>query len=55
LPEQPGIAVLIEKALGVKCARSWKYFDPDTAIKGYPDITPRDAEAVAAWDAAHGQ
>jgi isoleucyl-tRNA synthetase len=53
--DAPVLAVLIEKAPGVKCARSWKYFDPDTAIKGYPDITPRDAEAVAAWDAAHGQ
>ncbi len=48
----PGVAVVIEKAPGVKCARSWKYFDPATADKRYPDITPRDAEAVAAWDAA---
>ncbi|MCX7358257.1 MAG: isoleucine--tRNA ligase [Alphaproteobacteria bacterium] len=50
----PGVAVVIEKAPGVKCARSWKYFDPATADKRYPDITPRDAEAVAAWDAARG-
>jgi len=54
LPEMPGVAVVIEKAAGVKCARSWKYFDPATADPRYPDITPRDAEAVAAWDAAHG-
>ncbi|MGD9966707.1 MAG: isoleucine--tRNA ligase [Hyphomonadaceae bacterium] len=53
LPERPGVAVVIEKAAGVKCARSWKYFDPATADPRYPDITPRDAEAVAAWDAAH--
>ncbi|MEZ5970721.1 MAG: isoleucine--tRNA ligase [Hyphomonadaceae bacterium] len=52
LPEAPGVAVVIEKAPGVKCARSWKYFDPATADPRYPDITPRDAEAVAAWDAA---
>jgi isoleucyl-tRNA synthetase len=51
LPEVAGVAVVIEKALGVKCARSWKYFDPATADPRYPDITPRDAEAVAAWDA----
>ena len=52
LPETPGVAVAVEKAPGVKCARSWKYFDPATADPRYPDITPRDAEAVAAWDAA---
>ncbi|MBI3438952.1 MAG: isoleucine--tRNA ligase [Proteobacteria bacterium] len=55
LPETPGVAVTIEKASGVKCARSWKYFDPLTADPKYPDITPRDADAVAAWDAAHGR
>jgi isoleucyl-tRNA synthetase len=54
LPERPGVAVVIEKAPGVKCARSWKYFDPATADPRYPDITPRDAEAVAALDAARG-
>ena len=52
LPETPGVAVVVEKAPGVKCARSWKYFDPATANPRYPDITPRDAEAVMAWDAA---
>jgi isoleucyl-tRNA synthetase len=54
LPEIEGVAVVIEKAAGVKCARSWKYFDPATADPRYPDITPRDAEAVAAWEAARG-
>ncbi|MDQ7076509.1 MAG: class I tRNA ligase family protein [Robiginitomaculum sp.] len=38
----------------IKCARSWKYFDPASADPAYPDITPRDAAAVRAWDAAHG-
>ncbi|MBY0564271.1 MAG: isoleucine--tRNA ligase [Hyphomonadaceae bacterium] len=55
LPEIPHVAVMIEKARGAKCARSWKYFDPATANPRYPDITPRDAEAVAVWDAAHGR
>ncbi|MEQ1493147.1 MAG: class I tRNA ligase family protein, partial [Terricaulis sp.] len=54
LSEAQGVAVVIEKAPGVKCARSWKYFDPAAADPRYPDITPRDAEAVAAWDAARG-
>jgi isoleucyl-tRNA synthetase len=55
LAEQPGVAVLVERAPGVKCARSWKYFDPATADPRHPAITPRDAEAVIAWDGAHGR
>jgi isoleucyl-tRNA synthetase len=55
LPETPGVAVAVEKAPGVKCARSWKYFDPTTANPRYPDITPRDAEAVAEWDSRRGR
>jgi isoleucyl-tRNA synthetase len=51
LSDVPGVAVIVERAAGVKCARSWKYFDPRTADPRYPEITPRDAEAVAAWDA----
>jgi isoleucyl-tRNA synthetase len=53
LAETPGVAVLVEAAPGVKCARSWKYFDPATALPDFPDITPRDAAAVVEWDAAH--
>jgi isoleucyl-tRNA synthetase len=54
LGDAPGIAVHIDKAAGVKCARSWKYFDPNSADPDCPDITPRDAKAVREWDAAHG-
>ncbi|MEQ1709404.1 MAG: isoleucine--tRNA ligase [Terricaulis sp.] len=54
LPETPDVAVIVEKAPGVKCARSWKYFDPATADPRYPDITPRDGAVVAAWDALRG-
>ncbi len=43
----------IDKGL-IKCARSWKYFDPATADPELKDITPRDALAVREWDAAHG-
>jgi isoleucyl-tRNA synthetase len=49
LEDVEGVAVTINRASGVKCARSWKYFDPKTALAGYPDITPRDALAVMAW------
>ncbi len=54
LPGVPGMGVQVEKASGIKCARSWKYFDPKTADPAYPDITPRDALAVKEWDAVHG-
>jgi isoleucyl-tRNA synthetase len=46
LADVPGVAVVPAKASGVKCARSWKYFDPATAEPGYPDVTPRDAKAL---------
>jgi len=42
------------KASGVKCARSWRYFDPKTADPAFPDITPRDAAAMREWQAQAG-
>jgi len=51
------IKVIFSKAEGagmIKCARSWKYFDPKLADPEFPDITARDAQAVRQWDAAHG-
>jgi isoleucyl-tRNA synthetase len=46
LDDAPGVAVVPQKAGGVKCARSWRYFDPATAEPDYPDVTPRDAQAL---------
>ncbi len=46
LPEVKGVAVSFAPALGVKCARSWRYFDPAAADPEYPDVTPRDAQAL---------
>jgi isoleucyl-tRNA synthetase len=54
LDDVDGVGVVPTKAGGVKCARSWKYFDPATADPAFPDITPRDALSVKAWDAAKG-
>jgi isoleucyl-tRNA synthetase len=45
-------AVACHPADGVKCARSWKYFDPAAADPEFPDITPRDAAAVREHRAA---
>ena len=46
LPDVPGVAVVPHRTAGVKCARSWKYFDPATALPGYVSVTPRDAKAL---------
>ena len=46
LPEAPDVGVVVERARGVKCARSWRYFDPATAAPDFPDVTPRDAQAL---------
>jgi isoleucyl-tRNA synthetase len=46
LPETPDVAVVVERAKGIKCARSWRYFDPSTASPDFPDVTPRDAAAL---------
>ena len=46
-----GVAVVVKRAAGRKCARSWKYFDPATADPDYPQVTPRDAKALREWQA----
>ncbi len=46
LSEAPEVGVVVERARGVKCARSWRYFDATTAWPDFPDVTPRDAEAL---------
>ncbi|MCU0886221.1 MAG: isoleucine--tRNA ligase, partial [Beijerinckiaceae bacterium] len=51
MPDVPGVAVVVGMAPGIKCARSWRYFDPATADPAYPDVTPRDAEALRERDA----
>jgi isoleucyl-tRNA synthetase len=44
--EAPGFSVVPVRASGVKCARSWRYFDPATADPEFPDVSPRDAKAL---------
>ena len=46
LPEAADVGVVVERARGVKCARSWRYFDAATASPDFPDVTPRDAQAL---------
>jgi isoleucyl-tRNA synthetase len=46
-----GIAVEPLKAEGRKCARSWRVLPEVGTDPRYPDLSLRDADAVAAWDA----
>ncbi|MGJ5021054.1 isoleucine--tRNA ligase [Bradyrhizobium oligotrophicum] len=47
----PGVAVVVEKAVGKKCARSWKILESVGDDKDYPDVSPRDAQALREWKA----
>jgi isoleucyl-tRNA synthetase len=47
----PGVAVVVEKAVGTKCARSWKISPTVGEDTEYPDVTPRDAKALREWKA----
>ncbi|MBR1178253.1 isoleucine--tRNA ligase [Bradyrhizobium sp. KB893862 SZCCT0404] len=47
----PGVAVVVEKAVGTKCARSWKISPTVGEDAEYPDVTPRDAQALREWKA----
>ncbi|MGJ5202140.1 isoleucine--tRNA ligase [Bradyrhizobium sp. HKCCYLR20261] len=47
----PGVAVVVEKAVGRKCARSWKILESVGEDKDYPDVSPRDAKALREWKA----
>jgi isoleucyl-tRNA synthetase len=47
----PGVAVVVEKAQGLKCARSWKILPTVGDDAEYPDVSPRDAIALREWKA----
>ncbi len=51
LDNVPGVAVVVEKAQGIKCARSWKILPTVGEDKEYPDVSPRDAKALREWKA----
>jgi isoleucyl-tRNA synthetase len=51
LNDVPGVAVVVEKAVGQKCARSWKILPTVGEDAEYPDVTPRDAQALREWKA----
>ena len=47
------IAVAFARAEGRKCARSWRILPEVGSDPRYPDLSLRDAEAVAAYDETH--
>ena len=51
LSDVPGVAVVVEKAIGTKCARSWKILPTVGDDKEFPDVSPRDAQALREWKA----
>jgi isoleucyl-tRNA synthetase len=51
LNDVKGVAVVVEKAVGTKCARSWKILPTVGEDAEYPDVTPRDAQALREWKA----
>ncbi len=46
LPETPGVGVVSRRAQGRKCARSWRISPFVGADPEFPDVTPRDAQAL---------
>ena len=52
LPDVPGVAVEPTRAEGKKCARSWKISPLVGSDREYPDVTPRDAQALREFHAA---
>ena len=46
LPDVPGVAVVFRKAEGRKCARSWRIASDVGSDPEFPDVTPRDADAL---------
>ena len=52
LPDVPGVAVVTKLAEGRKCARSWKISPAVGSDPQFPDVTPRDAQALREWEAA---
>ncbi|HCD17433.1 MAG TPA: isoleucine--tRNA ligase, partial [Rhodobiaceae bacterium] len=51
LDDVAGVGVVPSLAQGRKCQRSWKVLPDVGSVDAYPDLSPRDAAAVAEFDA----
>ncbi|WKL56216.1 isoleucine--tRNA ligase [Asticcacaulis sp. ZE23SCel15] len=54
LDEVKDVSVVVLLAHGQKCQRSWRILPEVGLDPRYPDLSHRDAEAVAYWDKLHG-
>ncbi|MBJ3775689.1 isoleucine--tRNA ligase [Acuticoccus mangrovi] len=52
LPEVPGVSAAVHHAEGTRCARSWRYTSDVGSDPRYPDLSARDAAAMAEIDGA---
>ena len=50
LDDVAGVAVEVRLAQGKKCARSWKILPSVGCDPAYPDVSPRDAQALREWE-----
>jgi isoleucyl-tRNA synthetase len=51
LDDVKGVAVEVRLAQGKKCARSWKILPSVGSDPAYPNVSPRDAQALREWEA----
>jgi isoleucyl-tRNA synthetase len=51
LPDVPGVGVIVHRAEGKKCARSWRITSDVGSDPDYPELSARDAAAVRERDA----
>jgi len=51
IPEVRDVHVVPARAMGRKCARSWKISPEVGTVPQFPDVTPRDGQALLEWDA----
>jgi isoleucyl-tRNA synthetase len=51
LDDVKGVAVEVKLAEGRRCARSWKILPSVGSDPAYPDVSPRDAQALREWEA----
>jgi isoleucyl-tRNA synthetase len=51
LDDVAGVGVEVRPAPGRRCARSWKILPTVGVDPDYPDVSPRDAQALREWEA----
>jgi isoleucyl-tRNA synthetase len=55
LDDVKGVSIVFERAQGTKCARSWKILPDVGSDPEFPELSPRDAEAVRQFDSRRAE